>query len=116
MTSWRVTGTGEPLNLLSIWGHERRSWLLRWFACASGTRGPPTAPHHGVHLPAWRPYSLDFPKIAVWSGHVDRHSTEPSASLALIAFRALSQLDPDAQVEVLHQIEQLAHESRRERP
>jgi transcriptional regulator with XRE-family HTH domain len=61
-------------------------------------------------------YSLDFPNIAVWSGHLDQYSTEPSASLALIALRALSRLDADAQVEALHHIEQLARESRSERP
>ncbi len=61
-------------------------------------------------------YLLDFSKIAVWSGHLDQYSTEPSASLALMALRALSHLDPAAQVEVLHHIEQLAQESRRERP
>jgi len=58
-------------------------------------------------------YALDFPTIAAWSGHLDPHSTEPSASLALIALRALSQLDPDAQVEVIHHIEQLAKDTRK---
>jgi transcriptional regulator with XRE-family HTH domain len=56
-------------------------------------------------------YSLDFPNMAVWSGHLDQYSTEPSASLALIALRALSRLDADAQVEVLHHIERLSRDS-----
>jgi hypothetical protein len=57
-------------------------------------------------------YSLDFPRIALWSGYLDPHSAEPSASIALAALRALSQLDADVQVEVLEYIGQLARENR----
>jgi transcriptional regulator with XRE-family HTH domain len=58
-------------------------------------------------------YSLDFPLIAAWSGYLDEYSTEPSASLALIALRALSQLDLDEQIEVIHHIERLTGDARR---
>jgi transcriptional regulator with XRE-family HTH domain len=58
-------------------------------------------------------YSLDFPLIAAWSGHLDPESTEPSASLALIALRAMSQLDLDEQIEVIRQIKQRADDNRR---
>lgn len=53
-------------------------------------------------------YSLDFTRIAVWSGHLDERPTGPQASLAVIALRALSHLDPAAQVEAIRYIESLA--------
>jgi transcriptional regulator with XRE-family HTH domain len=58
-------------------------------------------------------YSLDFARIAVWSGHLDESPTGPRASLAVIALRALSQLDPDAQVEAIRYMERLAQGSDR---
>ncbi len=61
-------------------------------------------------------YSLDFPLIAAWSGYLDQYSTEPSASLALIALRALIQLDPDEQVEVIRHIERLTSDPRPRQP
>lgn len=53
-------------------------------------------------------YSLDFASIAVWSGHLDESPTGPQASLAVIALRALSHLDPESQVEAIRYIQRLA--------
>jgi transcriptional regulator with XRE-family HTH domain len=59
-------------------------------------------------------YSLDFARIAVWSGHLDESPTGPQASLAVIALRALSHLDPEAQVEAIRYIESLAQAASRD--
>ncbi len=56
-------------------------------------------------------YSLDFARIAVWSGHLDEGPTGPQASLAVIALRALSHLDPEAQVEAIRYMERLGQRS-----
>ena len=53
-------------------------------------------------------YSLDFTRIAVWSGYLVERPTGPQASLAVIALRALSHLDPDALVEAIRYIERRA--------
>jgi len=104
---------------------QRRGWSLRDVERRTGIpnphlsqieRGQIRRPDVEILWTLSELYLLDFSKIAVWSGHLDQYSTEPSASLALMALRALSHLDPAAQVEVLHHIEQLAQESRRERP
>jgi transcriptional regulator with XRE-family HTH domain len=60
-------------------------------------------------------YSLDFAKIATWSGHLDQPPAKSSGSLVLIALRALSRLGPDTQVEAVRYIERLADNSRQKR-
>ena len=101
---------------------QRRGWSLRDVERRTGIpnahlsqieRGHIRRPDVEILWTLSELYALDFPTIAAWSGHLDPHSTEPSASLALIALRALSQLDPDAQVEVIHHIEQLAKDTRK---
>jgi transcriptional regulator with XRE-family HTH domain len=102
---------------------QHRSWSLRDVERRTGIPNPHLSQIERGHIR--RPdveilwtlselYALDFPRIALWSGYLDPDSAEPNASLALLALRALTQLDPDVQVEVLHHIEHLAREGRRD--
>jgi transcriptional regulator with XRE-family HTH domain len=58
-------------------------------------------------------YALDFARIATWLGHLDRPGAASDPGLLVVALRALSNLDPDAQVEAIRYIERLAEEGRR---
>jgi transcriptional regulator with XRE-family HTH domain len=53
-------------------------------------------------------YSLDFTKIAAWSGHLGPDEQEPAAEILLLALRVLRRLTPEAQVTAIRYLENLA--------
>jgi transcriptional regulator with XRE-family HTH domain len=53
-------------------------------------------------------YSLDFTKIATWSGHLGRDPREADAEILLLALRALRRLTPEAQINAIRYLENMA--------
>jgi transcriptional regulator with XRE-family HTH domain len=58
-------------------------------------------------------YSLDFTKIAIWSGHLGRDPEKPGAEILLLALRALRRLTPEAQVNAIRYLENMADDDPR---
>jgi HTH-type transcriptional regulator, competence development regulator len=56
-------------------------------------------------------YELDFAKMAGWSGHLGP-ADGANPALLMMAFKALRQLTPEQQIDVIRYIEQLASDQR----
>ena len=103
-----------------IFRHARRhrGWSLRDVERRTGIpnphlsqieRGQIRQPEAGTLWALSELYSLDFTKIAIWSGHLDHHG--PSAEILLLALRALRQLTPEVQINAIRYLERLADEN-----
>lgn len=55
-------------------------------------------------------YSLDFAKIATWSGHIDRDEHGAHAEILVLALRALRRLSPHSQIDAIRYLESLAED------
>ncbi len=73
-------------------------------------RGQIRQPEAGTLWALSELYSLDFTKIAIWSGHLDDDKQEPAPEILLLALRALRQLAPEVQINAIRYLERLADE------
>jgi len=98
---------------------RHRHWSLRDVERRTGIpnphlsqieRGHIRQPEAGTLWTLSELYSLDFTKIATWSGHLDRGQEGPTAEILLLALRALRRLDPEMLINAIRYLERLADE------
>lgn len=118
-----VSQPGDP-QLGQIFRHARRhrGWSLRDVQRRTGIpnphisqieRGQIRQPEAKALWALSELYSLDFTKIAIWSGHLGHDPEKPDAEILLLALRALRRLTPEAQVNAIRYLENMADDEPR---